>query len=372
MEDERELFVGRLPDDIKEDEVRLIFNTYGKVADVRLMPRQEGPKDMRTAFVTYETIQGGKAAVQVLHNVYRFRTDAQDPIRVSVAKPRGGKGKDSGKGWGDYDRSSRGGHDSYSDHGSYSDRGGDRGKGRDYDRGRPMARGNFDRGGSDRNDRGSARPGYDRTGYDRGSDRGGYERPGSDRGGYERPGYERPPYDRGSDRGAYERPGGGYDRGPASDRGSDRGYDRGSYERGRVAAFERGSYVRPVRGGCDAAPWSRSDDRDYRPSAPPPRKGPGTTKLYVGNLPGDISQECVESVFKTYGRLEDVHIMTGRSKSGQACAFVVYQSVADADSAVLAMQKGYEIRPGEGPLVVKAAEEGKGKGKGKSDRYAPY
>jgi hypothetical protein len=51
----------------------------------------------------------------------------------------------------------------------------------------------------------------------------------------------------------------------------------------------------------------------------------------------------------------------------------VYSTVDEAETAVAAMQTGYEIRPGEGNIVVKSAEAGKGKGKGgKGDRYAPY
>ncbi|CAE7289308.1 sol, partial [Symbiodinium pilosum] len=37
---------------------------------------------------------------------------------------------------------------------------------------------------------------------------------------------------------------------------------------------------------------------------------PGT-KLYVGNLPGDIQRQALDVVFKTYGEVTDIHIMTG-------------------------------------------------------------
>lgn len=34
-------------------------------------------------------------------------------------------------------------------------------------------------------------------------------------------------------------------------------------------------------------------------------------KLFVGNLPADISEEDMRTVFSTYGMVTDVHIMTG-------------------------------------------------------------
>jgi len=92
-------------------------------------------------------------------------------------------------------------------------------------------------------------------------------------------------------------------------------------------------------------------------------------KLYVANLPPDITQEALEYVFKNYGRLEDVFIMSGRSDTGQSGAFIVYESASDAKTCLNAMSNGYEIRPGEGNILVKFADGdrkgGKGKGKGK-------
>eukprot|EP00927_Polykrikos_kofoidii_P008804 TRINITY_DN1367_c0_g1_i1.p1 TRINITY_DN1367_c0_g1~~TRINITY_DN1367_c0_g1_i1.p1 ORF type:complete len:339 (+),score=51.92 TRINITY_DN1367_c0_g1_i1:154-1170(+) len=338
MVDETKLFVARLPEDIQEDEMRMIFGTYGKVIDVQMLPGSQGPENLRSAFVGYDTVDAAKAAIQVLDNVYKFRVDASEPIRVSTARPRSKGGKDGGKGRDD-DRNGR--HDDYGKGGkgslrkeSYSDR--------SYDRGY---------------DRGSVR-GYDR-GPDRGGDRGDWGGRGYDRGSTADRGYDRG-YDRGPER--------GYDRG--YDRGSDRGYDRYTPS-SRGGSYEKG-------GAREQAPWNagRGADRDYGRSErhAPPSKRLDSPKLYIGNLPNDITQEAVETVFSTYGRLEDVHVMNGRSKSGHSCAFVRYSSISEAETAVAAMATGYEIRPGEGHIVVKEAEagKGKGKGKGKGDRYDPY
>jgi RNA recognition motif-containing protein len=330
MEDERKLFVSRLPDDIQDDEMNMIFNTYGNVVEVHILPGQKGPENLRSAFVLYDAADGAKAAIQVLDGIYKFRVDASEPIRVSIAKPRGSaKGKDAGKGkekGGWDDGYGKGGKGNFGGYNGFPQRGG----------------------------------GYADRGYD---DRGGYDR-----------GYEKGEW--GASR--------GYDRSQYADRGYDRGPEKGGYDRGYDQGYDRGGYAQPARaspyekgcGGKSPAPWhgGRSDDREFgSANGPPPKRGLDSAKLYIGNLPGDITRDAVESVFSTYGNLEDVHVMNGRSKSGHSCAFVVYSTVDEAETAVAAMQTGYEIRPGEGNIVVKSAEAGKGKGKGgKGDRYAPY
>lgn len=80
-------------------------------------------------------------------------------------------------------------------------------------------------------------------------------------------------------------------------------------------------------------------------------------KIYAENLPADISKDALETVFSTYGRVEDIHIMTGRAKSGQSAAFILYGRSSDARSAIAAMEQGYEIRPGEGNISVKIAHD---------------
>ncbi|CAD7931073.1 unnamed protein product [Amoebophrya sp. A25] len=80
-------------------------------------------------------------------------------------------------------------------------------------------------------------------------------------------------------------------------------------------------------------------------------------KLFVGNLPPDISQEDLRTVFNTYGMVTDVHIMTGRSQSGAACAFVHYGDQLSADQAIAALNKAYKIRiDATDPITVSYAK----------------
>mmetsp|Transcript_48601 Transcript_48601/g.155233 ORF Transcript_48601/g.155233 Transcript_48601/m.155233 type:complete len:267 (+) Transcript_48601:85-885(+) len=94
---------------------------------------------------------------------------------------------------------------------------------------------------------------------------------------------------------------------------------------------------------------------------PPPPPDPSMrqkTKLFVGNLPSDISQEAINIVFSHYGTVTNIHVMVGKAKSGQACAFVEYSSPVEAETAVLTLHEKYEIKPGDGAIIVKYASGG--------------
>jgi len=91
-------------------------------------------------------------------------------------------------------------------------------------------------------------------------------------------------------------------------------------------------------------------------------------RLFIGNLPQDIDEAALKYVLGNYGNVDKIHIMTGRSASGQACALVEYSAAAEAETAVLTLHEKYEIRPGDGAIIVKYANGPGGGGKGS----APY
>mmetsp|Transcript_12237 Transcript_12237/g.27730 ORF Transcript_12237/g.27730 Transcript_12237/m.27730 type:complete len:262 (-) Transcript_12237:118-903(-) len=119
-----------------------------------------------------------------------------------------------------------------------------------------------------------------------------------------------------------------------------------------VAAW--GQAAAATAAAAAAAPAAQA----YQQIASQPRK------LFVGNLPSDITQEALMIVFNSYGMVTNVHIMTGKSKSGQSCAFVEYSNAVEAQTAVVTLHEKYEIRPGDGPIVVKFASN--------QNRAAPY
>lgn len=167
--------------------------------------------------------------------------------------------------------------------------------------------------------------------------------------------------------------GGGGGRGPAF-RGKGAGF------RSRSPAFERAGMDFDRRGGMGGfgrEPFMLRDPGFDRGFGGDKGKGGGGrnfgTKIYVANLPPDINRDALEYVFGMYGRITDLHVMSGRSKTGQGCAFVTYLDALEARRCIAAMAQGYEIRPGDGELLVKYADghESKGKGKGMG-RMRPF
>ena len=96
-------------------------------------------------------------------------------------------------------------------------------------------------------------------------------------------------------------------------------------------------------------------------------RGSGASKLYIGNLPATITKDSLQKVFGAYGKVEEIHVMQGRQKrTGQSCAMVVFASQTDAESCRRYLWNGYEFKKGDGPLIVKYADDQQHKGKGKS------
>jgi len=116
--------------------------------------------------------------------------------------------------------------------------------------------------------------------------------------------------------------------------------------------------------GSVPAPWHETSHTGGMPGVipPPPPPDPSVmkqkTKLFVGNLPADIQEEAINIVFSHYGTVTNIYIMSGKAKSGQACAFVEYSAPIEAETAVLTLHEKYEIRPREGPILVKYAQPG--------------
>lgn len=88
-------------------------------------------------------------------------------------------------------------------------------------------------------------------------------------------------------------------------------------------------------------------------------------KLFVGNLPPDIEEAALHTVFGAYGSVKTVFVMRTGSVSGQACAFVEYRTEFEAQTAINTLHNRYEIRSGEGPISVRKAQP-------KPPRAGPY
>jgi len=275
MAEKHKLFVGGLPVDCTQEELSIVFNTYGNAIDIHVM-KGKSTSGQCCAFVSYDRADSAETAVATLDGVYSIREDAEKPISVKWAKPSEQRAAPAAPG--------------------------------------PPAGGGYQAYGA---------PAYGAPAYG--------AAPGP-------PAYGAPAY------GAYGQP--------------------------RVVApvviapARQAQYVAPVQSVVGSL-LSYGDAPPPPPPPPGPPAAPQNTKVFVGNLPQDIQQDAIRMVFGTYGTVTNVHIMGGKSKSGQSCAFVEYSQVIEAETSILTLSDKYEIRPGEGPITVKYANnQQKGQQKG--------
>jgi RNA recognition motif-containing protein len=93
------------------------------------------------------------------------------------------------------------------------------------------------------------------------------------------------------------------------------------------------------------------------PAAEPPATHEDT-KLFVGGLPPLVTEQEIRMVFGQLGTVKEVHIMQGRSQSGQACAFCVYPDVYSAQLAIRTLNKTtWHAAPDQPPIIVRAADK---------------
>ena len=81
-------------------------------------------------------------------------------------------------------------------------------------------------------------------------------------------------------------------------------------------------------------------------------------KLFIGNLPWDATDSELVSVFQCYGKLVSVCMLgSGKSRSGHACAFVIYNSLEAATAAVRGLDGLKPLRAGldSPPMQVRIA-----------------
>lgn len=313
------LFVGGLPEDVSQEELTSVFSTYGEVSKVHIM-QPHAMSGRVAAFVFYSAEQAAQDAIKVLHREYKIRVDAEAPIQVRWASDKQSKGEGKG-GWGG-DSWDIGPWDADPWFGgAHKGKGGDNGKGGfawqpQFDGWSTWEAGWDDGWHDDGWLQGHSVGWYDAgygTGYGKGYDKGRAEG-----------------YNKGTHKGGKK---GGL---PKGDEWQGRGTEPKGSGKGFGASGSKGAEAK----GKDAGP---SEDNDAR--------------LFVGHLPADIAEEALQYVFGTYGKVQHIHIMSGKSKTGQACAFVEFENEKDAETAILTLHEKYEIRPGCGSITVKKANK---------------
>lgn len=134
------------------------------------------------------------------------------------------------------------------------------------------------------------------------------------------------------------------------------GGDRSSYgDRGGNSWGDRSS------GGDRSSYGDRQSYNDRQGTASHKKDDAG--KLWVGNLPSDITPAGLEQVFGAYGRLAEVSMLPCKSRTGQNCAFVHYAEARSADACLAAIGNGgYQMKPGDGDIKVERPGQRQSKG----------
>ncbi|HEY5658116.1 MAG TPA: RNA-binding protein [Myxococcota bacterium] len=92
----KKLYVGNLPFNTSEEQLRDLFEQYGRTQSVNVIVDRETGRSRGFAFVEFETSEAAQAAREAL--------DGKDlegrPLRVNEAHERGGRGGGGGGGGG--------------------------------------------------------------------------------------------------------------------------------------------------------------------------------------------------------------------------------------------------------------------------------
>ena len=104
------LFVGNLPFDATDGELREVFEPFGPLTSVKLISDRETGKPRGFAFVEFQNREDGQKAIAELHGKEFQTAKGSRALTVNEARPRersGGQGSRGGYGGGsnrDYSR----------------------------------------------------------------------------------------------------------------------------------------------------------------------------------------------------------------------------------------------------------------------------
>jgi RNA recognition motif-containing protein len=79
-------------------------------------------------------------------------------------------------------------------------------------------------------------------------------------------------------------------------------------------------------------------------------------KLFVGGLGSFVDRDDLIAIFCPFGHIDSVHLMNGKSKSGQSCAFITYQYQGPAKKAIEILAGKYFIDEDCPPISVRFAD----------------
>ena len=84
-EDDRKLFVGALPQEAKDTDIKEYFETYGEVESINLKIDNMTGRSRGFAFLVFKTVEGIEAALQQEAHVVKVKIESFLRIFVRVA-----------------------------------------------------------------------------------------------------------------------------------------------------------------------------------------------------------------------------------------------------------------------------------------------
>mmetsp|Transcript_45574 Transcript_45574/g.105713 ORF Transcript_45574/g.105713 Transcript_45574/m.105713 type:complete len:480 (-) Transcript_45574:104-1543(-) len=356
------VFAGGLPEDVTEDELRMVFGTYGEVGKVVIT--KAGVNGARGALIFYYQRDSGDLAIQMLHGQYRIRDNAASPIQVTWGRDRDSGGGGGGGGYGGF----AGGKGDFAPaRPQYQDAAGG------YklfvgslpgDISEDELRQVFATYGTvnqvkvfSPNNKSGMKAAFIIYSEKHSADdaitllNNQYKiRADAPEPIQVKLAHDQNPKAGGGKGGAYGAPS-GYDQGYSGGYG-DEWAGHSAYGADPYASYGPAA---PAYGGYGAC-GGGGGGKGHGPASQPPEEPP-TGKLYVSNLPEDIPEDDVRYVFGTYGKLNRCHLLRGKSVNGCIAAFIDMDTPDQAITAIEALNRKYEIRPGYGTLTVRHATD---------------
>ncbi|XP_061872081.1 CUGBP Elav-like family member 3 isoform X15 [Colius striatus] len=103
-------------------------------------------------------------------------------------------------------------------------------------------------------------------------------------------------------------------------------------------------------------------DSESRGGTTPLHPGPLHRKLFVGMLSKQQADEDVRKMFEPFGTIDECTVLRGPDGTSKGCAFVKFQSHAEAQAAIAALHGSRTLPGASSSLVVKFADTEKERG----------
>lgn len=101
----------------------------------------------------------------------------------------------------------------------------------------------------------------------------------------------------------------------------------------------------------------------------------GMVKLFVGQIPKDMTEESLRPMFSEFGPIYDLAIIRDKQTGHhRGCAFLTYTTKAAADKALEALHNKYKLPNAQNPLQVRrrrtseGGRESRSEGRGRTSR----